>query len=222
MNTNRMTRNWLVLLLLGAVGVLMACGSAPLVTHTPSATPTPTSTIPPAPTDQAGNGRIAYPWPMQQRTNPATGTIYWEPTDARVYEELETDFLAYWTWSGHAGPTSFPFAPPATLIPLLATPDFQAQLQTYLNQLQSQGNVTAYLGEQGQPAQAIRACTQDGLVCQVYYSFPAATKTVYNTQTGQILAQTKHITLIVLVTQSYNKGTQRWQLSTLVSQELPG
>ncbi len=216
-------RKWwvLALLLLATPGVLLACGGdSPQGAHPPTATRAPTSTVPPAPTDQSGNGRIAYPWPMQQHK--ASGTIIWLPSDLRVYEELETDFLVYWTWGGLTGPTSFPFAPDPNQIPILATPDFQGQLQTYLNQVHSQGRVTAYLGSQKQVPQAIQTCTQDGLVCQVYYNFPDATKTTYNTQTGQILSQTKHISLFVLVTQSYNKGAQRWQLSNLVSQEIAG
>lgn len=205
------------------VSALSACGGPPPSQNqgTPKATHSPTGTVPPAPTDESGNGRIAYPWPMQQQRDNLGATI-WVPTDVRVYQELETDFLAYWTWSGQAGPASFPFSPDPTQIALLATSNFQGHLQTYSNQVHSSGQVTAYLASQEQPAQAIQTCTQNGLSCQVYYSFPSATKTTYNAQTGAILSQTQSITLFILVTQSYWKEAQRWQLSALVSQELAG
>lgn len=205
------------------VSALAACGgpSASQNSGAPRATHSPTGTVPPAPTDESGSGRIAYPWPMRQQQNDLGATV-WVPTDVRVYQELETDFLAYWTWSGQAGPASFPFSPDPTQMALLATPNFQGHLQAYRNQIHSSGQVTAYLASQDQPAQAIQTCTQDGLSCQVYYSFSAATKTSYNAQTGAILLQTQPVTLFLLVTQSYWKEAQRWQLSALVSQELAG
>jgi hypothetical protein len=224
---SKIKRNWLplalIFLLLGTLGTVVAYRSSLLqVAHVPIATHVPTSPIGPLPTTQSNNGRISYPWPMELHKNPTTGSTYWLPTNARVYQELETDFLAYWDWSGHAGPASFPFTPDPNQIPILATPGFQGQLQAYINQLHTQEQVTAYLGSQRQTPQAIRACTQDGLECQVYYSFLAVTKTTYHTQTGKTLSQTKPITLILLITQSYSKEAQRWQLSHIVSQELAG
>lgn len=222
MMTNKLVRNGMALLLLGTLSALAACGSPPVHrTRTPTATLVPTSTPPPAPTDVSGTGRIPYPWPMQAGQD-AAGASIWLPTDLRVYEELETDFLAYWSWSGQDGPASFPFTPDPSQIALLATSDFQGQLQSYSDQIHATGQVTAYLMGPGQPSQAIQTCSQDGLTCQIYYSFLSTTKTTYNAQTGAILAQTTPITLIVLITQSYNKETQRWQLSALVSQEIAG
>lgn len=210
------------LLLVGMLGCLAACGGHSTV-HLPPA-PTATSTAIPlaASTAPSDTSRIRYPWPMKQRQNPYSGQAEWIPADARVYQELEEDFLRYWVWSGQAGPTSFPFTPDSNQITLLATSDFSGQLQAYLAQVQSSGQVIAYPGAQEPVQPAVQTCTQDGLQCQSYYTFGSATKTTYNAQTGQVLSQTAHIQIIFNVIQSYDKEMQRWQLSELQSQELNG
>lgn len=159
---------------------------------------------------------------MKQRQNPYSGQAEWIPDDGRVYQELEEDFLRYWVWSGQAGPTSFPFSPDSNQISLLATSDFSGQLQAYLAQVQSSGQIIAYPFASAPVQPAVQTCTQDGLQCQSYYTFGSATKTVYNAQTGQILSQMAHVQIVFAVIQSYDKEMQRWQLNELQSQELNG
>ncbi len=201
--------------------LLSACGQAnnQPTTHTPKSSPTVGITVTPGP------ARIHYPWKMQQRQNPFTGATEWVPTDAQVYQELEADFLMYWTWSGQNGPASFPFLPDANQIAFLSTANFHGSLQRYVNQIHASGRVVAYMNAQnlvdGQPPQQVLNCTQDGLQCQVYYRFLSATKTTLDAQTGKIVAQTGPLTLILLATQTYNKEEQRWQLSDLLSQDFP-
>jgi hypothetical protein len=211
----------LLLLVWGIPVMLAACGGQPYG-KPPAATSTTVSTVIIMPTSTPGKARIPYPWPMKQRQNPYSGQPEWLPDDTRVYQELETDFLAYWVWSGQAGPKSFPFSPDPGQIALLATPAFSAQLQAYLAHLQTSGQVTAYPGAQVPLQPQIQTCTQDGLQCQSYYSFGPATKIIYNIQTGQVVARTRGIQVIFQVNQSYNKELQRWQLSDLRSQELNG
>jgi predicted small lipoprotein YifL len=211
-----------LLLFLSLFVVLAACGSHPTVKLPPAPTATSTKVTFAVPTATPDTTRIPYPWPMQQRQNPYSGQTEWIPGDGRVFQELEKDFLTYWVWSGQAGPASFPFSPDPGQIALLATSDFSGQLQAYLTQIQSSGQVIAYLSAQAPVQPAIQTCTQDGLQCQSYYAFGSATKTIYNAQTGQILSQTGNIQIIFNVAQSYNKEMQRWQLSGLRSQELNG
>ncbi len=197
---------------------LAACGQA-----NSQPTPHPKSSPTIGITTTPGPARIPYPWKMRQRQNTFTGAIEWVPTDARVYQELENDFLVYWAWSGQNGPASFPFLPDAKQISFLSTSNFSGTLQQYIKQIQSSGRVMAYLNAQnliqGQPPQQVQNCTQDGLQCQVYYRFPSATKTTLDAQTGKVVAQAGPLTLILLATQTYNKEEQRWQLSGLLSQE---
>jgi hypothetical protein len=159
---------------------------------------------------------------MKQRQNGIGGTD-WVPSDERVFHELEQDFLSYWDWSGQSGPTVFPFVPDQQQIVLLADAHFQARLSQYLDQVRSSNQVTAYLGaDQAHPVlplQRVQGCTQDGLQCLCLYTFNATTKTVYNAKTGQVLSQTANINIVFEVTQSYNRGLQRWQLTDLLFQE---
>jgi hypothetical protein len=213
-----------LLFLIGVPGFLIACGNHPAMNLPPAPTATSTGQTPTAgaPTATPDRNRIPYPWPMESRQNPYSGQTEWVPVDPRVYQELEEDFLSYWKWSGQAGPATFPFSPDPSQIPLLATPDFNGQLQMYLQQIQSSGQVIAYPGAQMPGEQQIQTCTQDGLQCQSYYGFGPVTKTVYNAQTGQVISKTAHIEIIIDVIQSYDKEMQRWQLSDLRSQELNG
>ncbi len=200
--------------------LLSSCGdkASAVPTRPPQTGPT---SGPPGITVTPGPARIPYPWPMKQRT----GRTGWIPVNERVYQELEGDFLAYWAWSGQNGPASSPFLPAANQIPLLATQPF-SELQTYIDQIRSSGRVVAYTGArnliQGQPPQRVQTCTQDGLQCQVYYSFASATKTIYDTQTGKVISRTASITLLILTTQVYNKEVRRWLLNDFRSQEVPG
>jgi hypothetical protein len=211
---------WLALTMLPLV-LLSACGGTnnQPTTQRPKSSPTVAITITPGP------ARIQYPWKMMQRQNPFTGTTEWVPVDAQVYQELENDFLGYWTWSGQNAPASFPFLPDANQIAFLSTPNFRGNLQNYVNQIYASGRVVAYMDAQnlidGQPPQQVVNCTQDGLQCQSYYQFPSATKTTLDAQTGKIIAQTGPISHILLATQTYNKEEQRWQLSDLLSQDFP-
>src|SRR6185437_2825518 len=89
---------WLLLFLtLGAE--LVGCTDQQRVgpKQTPTASP---------PTPEAGtqSPRIPYPWPMKQQPLEFSSGVVWLPGDARVYQEMEADFLTYWTWSGQAGP----------------------------------------------------------------------------------------------------------------------
>ena len=185
-------------------------------------TATSTASTLAAPTAAPDTTRVRYPWPMKQRQNPF-GDTSWVPGNDKVYGELEQDFLTYWTWSGQDGPASFPFSPDPNQIATLATPDFSDQLHAYIDQIRASGQVIAYRAAQPLPPnQALQACTQDGLQCESYYTFSFTTKTVYNAQTGQILSQQASVEIILLITQSYNKEMQRWQLSNLQSQAITG
>lgn len=216
---------WLLFLLLCTISAALAgCGGQPSV-NSPRATSTtpPSATV--APTATPDSTRIPYPWPMKQHKVPLSTNTVWVPADARVYQELEKDFLAFWTWSGEAGPASFPFLPDSAQISVLATPAYSAVLQNYVAQIQSTGQVTAYLAASnnpsGSPQQTMKGCTQDGLQCQCIYIFSPLTKTIYDAQSGKIIIQTANLEVVVSADQSYNQEMHRWQLSNITIQELP-
>ena len=215
-------KRWFSLgLFLSLFVALAACGGHSTVHLPPAPTATSTGLTLAAPTATPDKTRIPYPWPMKQHQVPLSTNVVWVPTDARVYQELEKDFLTFWTWSGQAGPASFPFLPDSTQITLLATPDFSGQLQNYVAQVQSSGQVTAYLSAARTPIQTLKSCTQDGLQCQCNYVFSSTTKTVYDTNTGNVHTQTANLQVVVSADQSYNREMQRWQLSNITIQEVP-
>jgi hypothetical protein len=162
---------------------------------------------------------------MKQRQLTFSTGVIWVPDDVRVYQEMQADFLAYWTWSGLAGPTAFPFLPDEHQIALLAVPDFRKALQQYVDQIRSSNQVLAYRSpdpaQASLPLQHVIRCTQDGLQCESLYSFQAVTKILYNQQTGQILSQNANVNIVFDVIQSYDREMYRWKLNSLLSQELP-
>ncbi len=210
-------------LLLGALGVLVACSDQSAgQRNRPAATATQATRVA-QPTATTDSTVLTYPWPMNPRQNETTGQTDWLPGDNRVYTALEANFLAYWTWSGQAGPAAFPFAPDPAQIPVLATPTFQGQLQTYVQQVQTTRQMIIYRPS-GKVAlldqQSVQTCTPDGLTCQSFYTFDSRIKTICNTRTGAVIRQFGLVAVFFYVTQSYNLEAKQWQLSSLVSREI--
>jgi hypothetical protein len=223
MSKTSFSSKWTLLLLLciALPALLVACGDQQTATRTP----TPTAAPPIAASTGTPAARVPYPWPMKQHPLQFSSGSVWLPDDARVYQEMQADFLTYWAWSGRGGPATFPFLPDAQQITRLAVSSFQAALQQYVDQLRASQQVLAYVPANPThplpPLQQVLHCTQDGLQCESLYSFDATTKTLYNSQSGQVLSRKTNISVVFDVSQIYDREMQQWKLSSLLFQELP-
>lgn len=208
-----------------AIFLLVGCGGQTPPKPTQAVTPSVPAASPTAiPTPPENVKRVSYPWPMKHQIDPQFGINRWLPTNPAVYQEMEADFLTYWSWAGYSGPSSFPFSPDPAQIVLLATSDLSSQLQAYAQQISSSGQVVSYLNPDnfidGQPPQTVQGCTQDGLQCRVEYAFAGATETTLNAQTGTVLSRVSNVIILVHTEQIYSKELGRWQLNTLQLEHL--
>jgi hypothetical protein len=166
--------------------------------------------------------RVAYPWKMVKTTT-SFGTTVWRPADKAVDQEMQFDFLTYWTWSGHEKPAVVVhFVPDEAQIARLATPAEAGQLQAYVQQVQSSGQLVTYQGPQ--LIQNVKTCTQDGLRCTNLYAFGATTKTVYDTNDGSVISQTASPDFFatVSIVQVYNQELKQWQVAQVAINEVAG
>lgn len=211
-----------LLVVLGLL-VLAGCGGLPTQTTTPTRTSThPSGTSTPAAQPSPGITRVPYPWPMQATTT-SFGTTIYRPSDPAVRKEMQADFLTFWVWSGHAKPPEvLHFVPDATQIPRLATADDAGQLQTYVQQVETSGQLVTYTGKQF--IQNIKSCTRDGLQCTNLYAFGVTVKAVYSTRTGNVISKTTapNFFATVSILQVYNRSLQVWQIGSVQVNEISG
>jgi hypothetical protein len=195
---------------------LSACGGHATQTPSPTRTsnsPEASSTLTPTPTP--GITRVSYPWPMKA-TKTSFGSTVYRPADPAVDKEMQFDFLTYWAWSGHQKPSEvLHFVPDSSQISRLATASYASQLQAYVQQEETSGQLVTYVGQQF--IQNVTNCTKDGLQCSNLYSFGVTVKTVYSTQTGEVLSKTASSNFIVAVSilQVYSQELELWQAGSI-------